>query len=304
MSTEELSIEAGGASPSGATGGASSSVAAGDGQLSVDAGGTLLSGEQSGEGQAVVLLHGLTATRRYVVMGSRTLERSGHRVIAYDARGHGASSPACEGDYGYPRLAADVEAVLDAAGLQSAVLAGASMGAHTAARFALDHPARVAGLVLITPAYDPASAGSATELEHWDALARGLREGGVEGFVAAYDLQSLAPAMRATVQTVLRQRLGAQRHPEAVADALEAVPRSRPFEGLAELAAIAVPTLIVASRDELDPGHPLAVGERWAQAIAGARLLVEEAAWPPRSPLAWQGGQLSRAIMELTDNRM
>ena len=44
-------------------------------------------------GPAVVLLHGLTATRRYVVMGSRTLERSGRRVIAYDARGHGRSTP-------------------------------------------------------------------------------------------------------------------------------------------------------------------------------------------------------------------
>ena len=37
----------------------------------------------------VVLLHGLTATRRYVVMGSSQLARGGHRVIAYDARGHG-----------------------------------------------------------------------------------------------------------------------------------------------------------------------------------------------------------------------
>ena len=49
-----------------------------------------------GEGTPVVLLHGLTATRRYVVMGSRALERDGHRVVAYDARGHGASSTGAE----------------------------------------------------------------------------------------------------------------------------------------------------------------------------------------------------------------
>ena len=42
--------------------------------------------EETGEGIPVVLLHGLTATHRYVVMGSKALERSGHRVIAYDAR--------------------------------------------------------------------------------------------------------------------------------------------------------------------------------------------------------------------------
>jgi pimeloyl-ACP methyl ester carboxylesterase len=59
-------------------------------------GGVVLSGEHAGEGPAVVLLHGLTATRRYVVMGSRLLERSGYRTIAYDARGHGRSTPAPE----------------------------------------------------------------------------------------------------------------------------------------------------------------------------------------------------------------
>ena len=53
--------------------------------------GVELSGVDEGEGAPVVLLHGLTASRRYVVMGSSALQRSGHRVIAYDARGHGQS---------------------------------------------------------------------------------------------------------------------------------------------------------------------------------------------------------------------
>ncbi|MHB8533080.1 MAG: alpha/beta fold hydrolase, partial [Solirubrobacteraceae bacterium] len=106
--------------------------------LTAAAAGTDLSGELSGEGVPVVLLHGLTATRRYVVMGSRTLQRGGHRVLSYDARGHGCSAPAKEGDYGYGRLAADLGAMLDAAGFERAVLAGASMGAHSAVRFALE----------------------------------------------------------------------------------------------------------------------------------------------------------------------
>ena len=74
-----------------------------------------------GEGVPVVLLHGLTATHRYVVMGSRALERSAHRVISYDARGHGASAPAADpGDYRYEDLSAsgvrhidDVKRLLD-----------------------------------------------------------------------------------------------------------------------------------------------------------------------------------------------
>src|SRR4051812_24096294 len=117
-------------------------------ERTIDAGDVELAASDDGEGVPVVLLHGLTATRRYVVMGSRSLERSGHRVVAYDARGHGPSAPAPSPvEYRYEDLAADLGAVLDELGLERAVLAGASMGAHTIARFALDAPGRVAGAV-------------------------------------------------------------------------------------------------------------------------------------------------------------
>ena len=96
---------------------------------------------------------------------------------------------------------------------------------------------------------------------------------------------------------MLRKRLGVHEHPPAVADALEVVPRSRPFATMDQLAGLGVPTIVVASRDEADPGHPLAVGERYARAIPGARLLVEQRG---ESPLAWQGGRLSQAILELS----
>jgi pimeloyl-ACP methyl ester carboxylesterase len=269
-------------------------------QLSIDAGGVTLAGEQAGEGTPIVLLHGLTATRRYVVMGSRALQRSAHRVVAYDARGHGRSSPAPNAyDYGYELLARDLEAALDALGLRRAVLAGASMGAHTALRLALTHPERVAGLALITPSFDPDAARNASELANWDALASGLREDGVEGFVRAYDFGKAPQTWHETIETTLRQRLAAHEHPLAVADALQAVPRSRPFERLDELSALDLPTIVVGSRDEADPGHPLAVAERYAETIPDARLVVEDAGPPARSPIAWQGGQLSRVIAEL-----
>lgn len=265
--------------------------------------GVLISGEEVGEGQAIVLLHGLTATRRYVVMGSRALERAGMRVISYDARGHGRSAPArARGEYGYEHLAGDLHALLEHAGVSRAILAGASMGAHTAVRYALEHPERVAALALITPAFEPERGAGEGAFDHWDELARALREEGVEGFVRAYELDALPERWRATVQTVLRQRMGAHEHPGAVADALEAVPRSRPFGDMHELAAIGVPAVVVASRDEADPEHPLAVGERYARAIAGARLVVEPEEDPPRSPIAWQGGQLSAVLLELASH--
>ena len=118
----------------------------------IESDGVDLSVSDDGEGIPVVLLHGLTATHRYVVMGSTALQRSGHRVVAYDARGHGRSSPApASALYGYPELGADLLAVLDGARIRRAVLAGASMGAHTLLWLALAHPERVAGAVVITP---------------------------------------------------------------------------------------------------------------------------------------------------------
>jgi pimeloyl-ACP methyl ester carboxylesterase len=258
--------------------------------------GVRLCGEQAGESPSVVLLHGLTATRRYVVMGSRTLERSGYRTVAYDARGHGRSSPAPNpGAYTYAQLAEDLEAVLDELGIERALLAGASMGAHTALRFALLHPERVAALGLVTPSFDPRVADSTAH----DPLAEGLRTDGVEGFVRAYDFSNVPAEWRARVETVVRQRLSLHEHPEAVAAAMEVVPRSRPFEDMAELTRIAVPTVVVASRDEVDPGHPLALAEEYAQRIRNAELRVEEGGPPVRSPIAWQGGQLSKLLVEL-----
>ena len=254
---------------------------------------------EAGEGLPVVLLHGLTATHRYVVMGSKALERSGHRVIAYDARGHGRSDPAPEPEaYRYEDLRDDLVRVMDERDVERAVLAGASMGAHTLLRLTLEAPERAAGLVVITPSYDPDEFGDADSLARWDALAEGLRSGGVEGFVEAYGDPGVPEGWRETLLKVVRQRLSAHEHPEAVADALSAVPRSRPFASLGDLAAIEAPTVVVADRDEADPGHPLAVGEAYARAIPDARLEVEEEG---KSPLAWQGSQLSKIIADVAE---
>jgi hypothetical protein len=152
----------------------------------------------------------------------------------------------------------------------------------------------VRGLVVITPGYDPAEVDDPARLARWDALADGLKQGGVEGFLSAYGVPTVRPAWRDTVVKVIQQRMALHEHPQAVADALRVVPRSRPFGGLEELGAISgMPVVVVASGDEADPGHPQALGEAYAEAIPGARLILDE---PGRSPIAWQGSQLSRII--------
>jgi 3-oxoadipate enol-lactonase len=251
-------------------------------------------GESAGEGPPIVLCHGVTATRRYVHHGSRALERAGHRVVAYDARGHGESDPAPPGEgYGYPRLVEDLERVVEAeVGEGPFVLAGHSMGAHTAVAYALRHPGRLTGLVAIGPVY--LGEISTASLEYWDGLAAALASGGVDGFVEYIGArQGIDPAWRQSVLGFTRARMLLHRHPEALVEALREVPRSRPFDSLEELAGIEIPALVVASHDAADPGHPYAAAAAYAEALPRARLISEGEG---ESPLAWQGGRLSREL--------
>ena len=265
----------------------------------IDAGGrvTLAVADDPGEATAVVLAHGLTASRRYVVMGSSRLQRDGHRVVAYDARGHGSSTPPEAADaYGYEWLTGDLARVLDACGLSRAVLAGVSMGAHTCLRLALEQPERVAGLVVITPGFDPVEYARPERLARWDALSDALRERGIEGFAEAFGVQRLPEAWRETVGRALRQRMAVHEHLDAVADALRWVPRSAPFADLHALEQIECPALVIGSRDEADPGHPLEIARLYADLLPDGRLAVEDEG---ASPLAWQGGRVSKLIAEV-----
>jgi pimeloyl-ACP methyl ester carboxylesterase len=251
-------------------------------------------GEVAGEGPPIVLCHGITATRRYVVHGSRALERAGHRLLTYDARGHGESDPAPpDQGYGYPQLVADLEAVVEAAEVEEPfVLGGHSMGAHTAVAYALRQPQRLRGLVVIGPVY--MGEVEAATLAYWDGLAAALEEGGVDGFLAYIDSeQGIDPAWRETVLRFTRERMLQHRHPQALVEALREVPRSRPFGGLEELESLQVPVLVVASHDAADPGHPRHVAEAYVERLPQARLVGEAVG---ESPLAWQGGRLSRQI--------
>ena len=252
----------------------------------------MLSISDTGKGPPLVLLHGLTATRRYVLHGSRLLAREGFRLISYDARAHGESDP---GDgYEYSDLAEDLVSVVESRGIEQAVLVGHSMGAATAVRIALERPELVTGLVQITPAYAGEPYRDDAGLAYWDRLAAGLEADGADGFMRAFD----PPAderWREAVLKFTRQRIERHRHPEALGQAVRVVPRSAAFDGLDRLAEIDVPALVVGSRDDSDPTHPFAVAEEYARRLPQAELVVEDSGEPP---LAWQGAQLSRTILE------
>jgi pimeloyl-ACP methyl ester carboxylesterase len=221
------------------------------------------------------------------------LPREGHRTIGYDARGHGESDPGPRGAYNHEHLALDLAAVIEAeAGGERPVVAGSSMGAHTALAYALQHAEHLAGIVVIGPAY-AGEPPAAEAIERWERLAGGLERDGVEGFLRAYEAPGLDPEWRETLIRTTRARLETHRHPAAVAEAMREVPRSRPFGSLDRLASLDLPALVVASHDEADPGHPYALAQAYAERLPRARLVGEERG---ESPLAWQGGRLSREI--------
>lgn len=252
------------------------------------AGSVTLAGESAGDGPPIVLLHGLSATRRNVVQGSRHLPRRGYRLIAYDARGHGASDPAPR--YEYSDLAADLDAVLAHFDLERAALVGSSMGATTAMAFALEHPERVPALVQITPAYTgDARVGGET----WGLMAAELERGDLGAFARLAQPDGVPDRWRELAREATRQRMERHEHPEAVAQALREVPKSIAWTGLEPLEGLELPVLLVGSRDVADPQHPLAVAQEYARRLPRSELVVEDEG---QSPLAWQGARLSGAI--------
>jgi pimeloyl-ACP methyl ester carboxylesterase len=253
--------------------------------------GVTLRGEQAGEGPPVVLLHGLSATRRHVVQGSRHLIKRGYRLIAYDARGHGASSPG--GSYEYADLVGDLEAVLAHLGIERTALVGSSMGAATAMAFALKHPERVAALVQITPAYTGYARTGDVDGDSWELMASELERGGVDAFVEAAQPEGLPERWREIAREATRQRMERHDYEGAVAAALRQVPRSVAWKGLEPLSDLDVPVLIVGSRDEADSLHPLGVAEEYDRRLPRSELVVEDKG---KSPLAWQGARLSGVI--------
>ena len=259
------------------------------------AGSITLEGEALGEGPPVVLLHGLSATRRNVVQGSRALVKRGYRLISYDARGHGRSSPAPR--YEYTDLVEDLAAVLDHLDLERAALVGSSMGAATAMAFTLENPERVPALVQITPAYTGYARTGNADGKVWEKLAGALDEG-IDRFVEVAQPTGLPERWRDVAREASRQRMERHEDLTAVAQALRELPSSVAWKGLEALSDLDVPVLVVGSQDDSDWVHPLGVAEEYCRKLPRGELVVEDKG---ESPLAWQGARLSHVIADFLE---
>ncbi|MXP09033.1 alpha/beta fold hydrolase [Pseudoblastomonas halimionae] len=103
---------------------------------------------------AIVLLHGSNADLHTWQPWVEAL-RERYRVIRFDQRGHGLTGPGTGDIYALEAFVGDVDAVADALGLDRFVLGGNSMGGWIAAGYAIEHPERLDGLVLVDAAGAP-----------------------------------------------------------------------------------------------------------------------------------------------------
>ncbi|HEU5302832.1 MAG TPA: alpha/beta fold hydrolase [Acidimicrobiia bacterium] len=118
----------------------------------VSSGGTGLVAEREGEGPPFLMVHGFTGAKEDFADHAPCFARHS-TVITYDLRGHGESDHPSEVDsYSFDLLTADALAVADACAADQFVLLGHSMGGMVALRVVLEHPERVAGLVLMDTA--------------------------------------------------------------------------------------------------------------------------------------------------------
>lgn len=209
----------------------------------------LISHDTAGHGPAVLLLHAGVADRR-MWDAQRTVLAEDHRVIRVDLRGYG-DSPLPPHTYDHVD---DVAAVLDALGVPSAVVVGASFGGRIAQDLALRHPDRVERLVLLCPASTLLEADdefSAFE-EHEEAL---LDAGDLDGATALNVATWCGPdadhAARALLAAMQRQAFELQ-------TAAEDLEHDEPGDP----AGIGVPTLVIAG------GHDLAAFRSSAAALA------------------------------------
>jgi non-heme chloroperoxidase len=155
------------------------------------------------KGAPVIFLHGVTDSWRSFDPMLPHLPAS-IRAIAVTQRGHGGSSR--PDTYRYTDFSADVAALLDALDIRSAVIVGHSMGSLVAQRFAIDHPDRTAGLVLLGAL--PTIKGHPDVQALWDAALATLTDPVDPALAREFQVSTLAqPIAPALLDTFVAESL-------------------------------------------------------------------------------------------------
>jgi pimeloyl-ACP methyl ester carboxylesterase len=211
----------------------------------------------------VLVAHGVGSSARFVAEAfAEPVLAAGGRLIAYDLRGHGSSSPVVEpAAHALDRQVSDLAAVVASLAVPPAVLGGVSLGGHVAVRAARKGVAGAAVLACLPAWTGPAVAGEGPHA----VVAAEVRRVGIAAVIDRLRAETSMPVW-------LREALVTDysRHdPASLAAALAALDGGEaPSEE--ELTHLGRPLAVVGWPD--DPGHPLAVARRWAELTPVGRL--------------------------------
>ncbi|MBZ9848138.1 alpha/beta hydrolase [Mesorhizobium sp. CA14] len=218
----------------------------------------------TGEGLAVVFQHGLGGGEAQV---SQTFPL-GFRRITLECRGHGGSGFGERRPFSFEMFADDVLAAADRAGLDRFVAGGVSMGAGIALRLACRHRQRIAGLVLVRPAWTFSPAPQNMQLIA-EAAGLILEHGTGKGRAIFAQSESAARLYREAPDN-LSSLLGYFDRPDAnaFAQVLADIASDGPGVSERDVAALAIPALVVGNA--MDAVHPLSSAYALAAAIPNA----------------------------------
>jgi 3-oxoadipate enol-lactonase / 4-carboxymuconolactone decarboxylase len=189
---------------------------------------------------------------------------SRYRCLRYDTRGHGRS-PTVEAPFSVEDLADDIASLLDALDIARAHVVGLSLGGMTAQAFAVRHPQRVGGLVLM------ATAAFLPPKEAWDERVRTVRAKGMGALVDTVMQRWFTPdtlALGPEIVRPVRERFLAI-DPKGYAACCLAI---RDMDLRPAIGGIGALTLVVAGED--DPATPLDKAEEILGLVPGAELTV------------------------------
>lgn len=189
---------------------------------------------------------------------------SRHRLLRYDARGHG-DTQATPGAYSIDLLVADAIALLDALAIERVHFVGLSMGGMIAQLLASKHPERLLSVSLCDTAcrLPPESA--------WDQRINLALTKGTAAFMQPMTTRWLTPGYYAQHPEIVA-KLGAMIAKTSVEGAVGCAEAIKKMDQTAILAGIKVPALIVVG--EQDVGTPVAAAEFLHRAIAESRLTI------------------------------
>ena len=224
--------------------------------------------EWAGQGQTVVMLHGIGGNRRNWYQQIAALEPT-HHALAWDARGYGDSDDYA-GALDFAQFSDDLLRLLDHIGRERAHLCGLSMGGRIALDFHARHPERVASLILADsfPGYDASFTQAGRE-----RFVRERRQPLLDGKSFADIATTLATSLVSptAAPAVVLQLIESicRLHRESYLKTSEAMTMYQP---VADLNRIKVPVQIIVGAD--DKLTPPAISQRMAAAIPHARLAL------------------------------